>query len=123
MIIAFSVGSRCAVMLPRKFINPQITPAKGLIVNRLLDSRTLVLVEEIWQFKGLQGAPLREMCMSSGRIRHARWGWQEVPEIIEEEEYIILPAMPHNLIEPSAPMIEKMIKKSIVDFKSVHGFI
>jgi len=123
MIITFSVGSRCAVMLPRKFINPQLTPAKGLVINRLLGSKHLILVEEVWQFKGLQHSPLEEMCMPSGRIRSNNWGWREVPELLDNDEYIIVPAEPHNLMEITSASLESMIKKSVVDFKKVHGFI
>ena len=123
MIITFSVGSKCAVMLPRKFLNPQLTPAQGLIINRLIDSRSLILIEEVWQFKGLQTAPLAEMCFSSGSIKRGSWGWREIPELLEKDDYIVLPAGPHNLMEPTTNMLEKMIKKSVVDFKKINGFV
>ena len=123
MIVTFSVGSKCAVMLPRKFLNPQLTPAKGLIVNHLVDSRSLVLIEEVWQFNGFSDAPLSEMCMSTGRVRSNCWGWQEIPKVLDDDEYIILPVNSHNLMEPSISMVEAMIRKSVADFKRVHGFV
>lgn len=123
MIITFSVGSKCAVMLPREFLNPQITPAKGMIVNRLVDSRSLVLVEEVWQFKGLNTGPITEMCTTFGTIKSDNWGWREIPELVETGEYLMLPAEPHNLMEPSLTTLEAMIKKSVFDFKSIHGFV
>lgn len=123
MIITFSVGSKCAVMLPREFLNPQVTPAKGLVVNRLVDSRSLILVEEVWQFKGLSTGPISEMCTSFGSIKSENWGWKEIPELVEKGEYLMLPAEPHNLMEPNVGTIEAMIRKSVQDFKSIHGFI
>lgn len=123
MIITFSVGSKCAVMLPREFINPQLTPAKGMIVNRLVDSRSLVLVEEVWQFKGFSSSPKQEMCFSDGRIKGESWGWKEIPSLIEDGEYLMLPALPHNLMEPSISVVEAMIKKSIKDFQKLNGFL
>lgn len=123
MIITFSVGSRCAVMLPRKFLNAQVTPAKGLVINRLIDSRSLVLVEEVWQFSGLEHAPLEEMCFPSGRIRQSNWGWYEVPEILEDDDYLVVPAAPHNMMPPSPNTLEVMIRQSIADFKNINGFV
>lgn len=123
MIITFSVGSKCAVMLPREFLNPQLTPAKGLVINRLIDSRSLILVEEVWQFKGLSTSPLSEMCTSFGSIKSESWGWREVPELVDSGDYIMLPAAPHNLMEPTVTTIEAMIRKSVQDFKSIHGFV
>ena len=84
MIVTFSVGSKCAVMLPREFVNPQLTPAKGLVVNRLIDSRSLILVEEVWQFKGLSSGPLSEMCTTAGAIKSENWGWKELPSMLPE---------------------------------------
>ena len=124
MIIALNVGSKCALMLPRDFINPQLTPAKGMVINKLVDSRHLVLVEEVWQFKGVTPQkPTKEMCFSTGDIKHSNWGWKEIPELVEDDSYIILPTFPHNLMEPKIDTIEAMIKRSIRDFKSVHGFV
>lgn len=117
------VGLKCALMLPKKFINPQRTPARGLVINRLVDRKSLILVEEIWQFMGPRQAPLTEMCFSSGRIRQANWGWQEVPELVEGDKYIIVPAQPHNLMEPTTAMVEAMICRSIRDFQEINGFI
>jgi len=110
-------------MLPRAFVNPQLTPAKGMVVNRLIDSRSLILVEEVWQFKGLTTSPTAEMCTAFGSIRSDNWGWKEVPELVDEGEYIMLPAFPHNLMEPSHEAVQAMIKKSVEDFKRIHGFI
>lgn len=120
MIVTLTVGTKCALMLPREFISPQLTPAKGLIINKLLDSRALVLVEEVWNFKGFSDAPLKEMCTSSGGLRQESWGWSEIPSIIDDE-YIIVPAWPHNLMQPKVDILEKMITKSVADFKSING--
>ncbi len=117
------VGSKCALMLPKEFINPQRTPARGLVINRLVDRKSLILVEEVWQFTGLHRAPLKEMCFSSGRIRQVNWGWQEVPELILGGEYIIIPARPHNVMEPTAATVEAMIRRSIRDFQEINGFV
>ena len=123
MIVTFSVGSKCAVMLPREFLNPQLTPAKGLIVNRLVDSRSLILVEEVWQFKGLTSSPVSEMVTSFGSIKSENWGWKEIPELVDDGEYIMLPAETHNLMEPNLGTFEAMIRKSVQDFKKIHGFV
>lgn len=122
MIITFSIGSKCAVMLPREFLNPQLTPAKGMVINRLVDSRSLILVEEVWQFKGLSTSPVTEMCTSLGSIKSESWGWKEIPEMVPEGDYIMLPALPHNLMEPSYDTVQEMIKKSVEDFKRINGF-
>lgn len=124
MVISFSIGSRCALMLPRKFANQQVTPAKGLIINRLIDSRSLVLVEEVWQFKGLDEAPLEEKCFPrTGRIKSERWGWLEVPSFMNQEEYLILPVQLTNIMEPHPFTLEAMIKKSIEDFAHLNKFL
>jgi hypothetical protein len=123
MIFSFSIGSKCAVMLPREFLNPQITPATGLVINRLVDSRSLVLVEEVWQFKGFVDSPQEEVCFQSGRIKSENWGWREIPEIVAEGDYIMLPAFPHNLMEPNSSVLEAMIKKSIRDFQQLNGYL
>jgi len=123
MIVAFSIGSKCAVMLPRKYLNLYLTPAKGLIINRLVDRRSLVLVEEVWQFKGLSHAPLAELCFSRGGIKQVNWGWQELPQLMSEDEYLIVPAHPHNLMEPEEAVLDAMVRKSIQDFQKINGFI
>ena len=124
MIIRFSIGSKCAVMLPRKFINEQLTPAKGLILNRFLDSNSLVLIEEVWQFKGFPEKVLSEMCFPSGKLKQINWGWQEVPSLMKEEgDYLVVKAQPENLMELTTFSIEEMIKKSVADFKVINGFV
>lgn len=121
MVLTFRRGSKCAVMLPRKTINIQLTPAKGLIINQLLDSKSLVLVEEVWQFKGLETSPLSEMCISGGRIRHNNWGWMEVPKIVKKDDYLVIKAEHYNLMEPTEEVLSAMIKRSIKDFRSIRG--
>ena len=124
MIITLAVGSKCALMLPREFINPQSTPATGMIINKLLGSKHLILVEEVWQFKGLNAEEVTtEMCHPNGDIKHNNWGWKEVPYLTQGEEYLIVPALPHNLMKLSSPTLDAMIKKSITDFKKIHGFV
>lgn len=120
MIVTFSVGSKCAVMLPQEVFNQQLTPAKGMVINRLLDSSTLVLVEEVWQFKGFPDSPLNEMCFPGGDIRKVNWGWQEVPNVIEEE-YLIINPKPFKMMMPSEAVLEALIKRSIADFKRIKG--
>jgi len=89
----------------------------------MLGSKTLILVEEVWQFKGLDGASLNEKCMPSGRIRRNNWGWHVVPELMESvEEYLVVPAEPLNLMKINEPTLEAMIKKSIADFQRINGF-
>lgn len=122
MVIAFSVGSKCAIMLPRLMINSQLTPAKGMVINRLVGNRSLVLVEEVWQFKGFPNAELTEMCFpKTGRIKYSQWGWEEVPSFMEEEEYLIVPTQPTNMMIASETMFTAMIKKSIQDFKVINS--
>jgi hypothetical protein len=124
MVISFSIGTRCAVMLPRKFVNQQVTPATGLIINRLVDSTSLVLVEEVWQFKGLETDPLEDKCFpSTGRIKSEKWGWLEVPSFMEQEEYLILPVQPTSMMEPHPFTLEAMIKKSIEDFTHLNKYL
>jgi hypothetical protein len=124
MVIAFSVGSKCAVMLPREFINEQVTPAKGLIIERTKSYKTLILVEEIWQFKGLEFAPIEEkFSMSTGRIKDHNWGWQEVPSILPEDEMLIVPALIENLMSPTIDTLEKMITTSVADFKAINRIL
>lgn len=121
MVVMLNVGMQCAVMLPRKFINPQLTPAKGIIVNKLINRKVLILIEEIWQFKGWREAPLGEQCLPSGKIRGDYWGWQEIPNIIKDKDYLVVPAQPHNIMKINYATLDKMIEKSILDFKQVHG--
>jgi len=124
MVYAFSIGSECAVMLPRELMNPQVTPALGMVINHLLDDSSLILVEEVWQFKGLEYSPLSEMCTSSGRVRQVNWGWQEMPKVFKENnKYLVVPAKHHNVMKPSVKTLEVMVKKSIQDFKALRGFI
>lgn len=117
------IGSKCAVLLPEKFINPHLTPAKGLIINQLVDRKSLILIEEVWQFKGLTNSPLNEMCTSVGSIKSDRWGWLELPHIIKDDEYIVLPAKPENVMYLTELIMEEMIKKAVESFKKINGFI
>jgi hypothetical protein len=111
-------------MLPRKFVNQQITPARGMVINRLVDSRSLILVEQVWQFKGLETAPIAEKIFpNTGRIRDTNWGWLEVPNLLEEKEYLILPVQSENMMEPTSIMLTAMIKKSIDDFKDLNSYL
>ena len=86
MKLTLDVGSKCAILLPQRFISPYVSPAKGLILNRLMGSKSLVLVEEVWQILGLkvgQDVPYEEVCFpEEKRIRHSAWGWQEIPELL-----------------------------------------
>jgi len=122
VIVAFTVGDKCAVMLPKDFINSQLTPAKGLIVNKFIDSRSLVLVEEVWQFKGFPDAALSEKIFPSGRIRSNSWGWLEVPNLVEKEnDYLVVKAYPDNLMLPTTEALEALVKRSISSFKTIYG--
>jgi hypothetical protein len=124
MVIAFSVGSKCAIMLPRELINEQLTPARGMVINRLVGNRSLILVEEVWQFKGFPESTLSEMCFpKTGRIRDSKWGWAEVPSFLEEEDYLIVPAEPVNMMVPSEKIFTAMIKRSIQDFKEINKLV
>lgn len=122
MTKAFSVGSKCAVMLPRELINEQVTPAKGMVINRLVGDRSLILVEEVWQFKGIPEPTLGDMfSIKMGRVRDTLWGWEEVPRFRNLEDYLIIPAQLHNMMNQSADIFTAMIKKSIQDFKSINN--
>jgi len=110
-------------MLPRKFLNPQMTPATGLIINKMVDKSSLVLIEEVWQFHGFPDVSLTEMCFPSGNIKQMNWGWQELPSLINPDEYLVIPAKPHNLMKPGSVTLNAMIQKSIMDFKELNGFI
>lgn len=120
MVFTFSIGSKCAIMLPRELMNEQLTPAKGMIINRLVGDGSLILVEEVWQFKGFPDAPLTEMCFpKTGRIKNSQWGWLEVPSFMEKSKYLIVPASRTHMMLPSQEMFTAMIKKSIQDFKDI----
>lgn len=120
MVFTFSIGSKCAIMLPREVMNEQLTPAKGMVINKLVGNGSLVLVEEVWQFKGFSDAPLTEMCFpKTGRIKTTQWGWLEIPAVMAQDEYLIVPATPDNMMIPSHDMFTAMIKRSIQDFKEI----
>lgn len=121
-MVTLSVGKKCAVMLPKEFINPQKTPATGLIINQLVDSKRLVLIEEVWQFKGFPIEKLSEMCFPSGRIKHNNWGWKAIPSMVAPGKYIIIPVPLSNLMEPNSHILNALIKESIADFKRIYGF-
>lgn len=125
MILTFGVGSKCAVILPQKFINPHLTPAKGIIVNRLIDSRSLILVEEVWQVLGLKigdSFDFEETCfLEDRRIRHNKWGWQEVPQIIKDPaEYLLVEVLPTEINPISEVVLDGMIRRCINDFFEVN---
>lgn len=124
MVFAFNVGSKCGIMLPRELINQQVTPAKGLIVNRLIGNKSLVLVEEVWKFKGFPDSPLEEKCFPrTGRIKDSMWGWEEMPTFLKKDDYLIVPAEPENMMMPTETMFTAMIKKSIQDFKTLNSLV
>jgi hypothetical protein len=120
MSLSFGIGSKCALLLPREIVNPQITPAKGLIINKLLDRTSLVLIEEVWQFKGLPDQPMKDMCTSYHSIRNIAWDWIPLPQLLEEfDDYLIVPAKDKYLKAPTVDVLEKMITKTINDFFEV----
>lgn len=122
-MVVLDIGSKCAVILPERFINPHITPAKGLILNQLIDKKSLVLIEEVWQFKGLTSSPLDEMCFSTGTIKSKNWGWIELPHIIKDKEYMILPTKQTEVMSLTDNIMEEMIKLAVISFKKINGFI
>lgn len=102
------IGSKCVVLLPQKFVNPQITPAKGLVVNKLPDKRRIILIEEVWQISK----------------SFTQWGWEEVPKILKEDrKSLAIPAPPENVAEPKLFILEAMIKRSIADFKRIYDLV
>ncbi len=117
MILTLSVGSKCALMLPQKFINPHLTPAIGLIINRFVNTKSLVLVEEVWQFKGLFEDAQNQGVLSSGKIKSSSWGWQAIPEIVKKEnEYLMIEVLPSSIMPPSEKVLDNIIQKAIEDF-------
>jgi hypothetical protein len=121
MNITLGSGSKCAVLLPQKIVNAQITPAKGLIINRSLSMKSVVLIEEVWQFKGLETSPLSEMCLSPGKIREANWGWQEIPAILNKiNEYLLVEVFAHDIFPLTPSVLDEMISKSIAEFLTIH---
>lgn len=116
MVPALDIGSKCAFILPQKFINPHITPATGLIINRFVNLKSLVLVEEVWQFKGLMESP-RQGMINSHRLKSTSWGWQAIPEIVKKEnDYIMVELMPESIMVPSQKILDDIISKAIEDF-------
>src|SRR6188508_2479762 len=102
MKLTLDVGSKCAILLPQRFISPYVSPAKGLILNRLMGSKSLVLVEEVWQILGLkvgQDVPYEEVCFpEEKRIRHSAWGWQEIPELLNDpQDYLLVEVFPRSI--------------------------
>ncbi len=121
MVLTLSVGSKCALMLPQKFVNPHLTPAVGLIINRFVNTKSLVLVEEVWQFKGLAEDIENLGITKSGKIKSSSWGWQAIPEITKKEnEYLMIEVLPSNIINPSNKVLDHIIQKAIEDFFRVN---
>lgn len=124
MVITFSVGSRCALMLPRKLINQQLTPAKGIIINRLVDNRSLVLIEEVWQFKGLATSPIEDKIPKvANNIKSHNWGWVEVPNVIVKKDYLVLPVQTVNMMNTDNNTLKAMVSMSIKDFTELNKFL
>jgi hypothetical protein len=116
MVLTLGIGSKCAFILPQNFINPHITPAQGLIINRFINTKSLILVEEVWQFKGLF-SDKKEAITPSGNIRASKWGWQSIPEITKKsDEYLMVEVLPHNIMVPSQSTLDAIINKAIEDF-------
>ncbi len=119
-MLTMSVGSKCAFVLPQKFINPHITPAIGLIINRFINTKSLVLVEEVWQFKGLK-EDIKMGVFSSGRIKSNHWGWQAIPEITKDaNEYMLVELFPDSIMVPSKNVLDSIISKAVEDFFRVN---
>jgi len=97
------VGSKCALLLPKHFIYPHKTPAKGLVTNILLDSSALVLVEEVWRL--------------DKNLDVALTGWLEAPKVIGHN-YLMLPINCNNLLIPSNEVLSLLINFSIKDYLS-----
>lgn len=120
-MLTLDIGSKCSALLPQKIINPQITPAKGLIINHLLGSKLLVLVEEVWQFLDVgwgEEFPLEKAVFISGkRIRSDKWGWKTIPELTgKPDEYFLVELFPRSVYSTKQEILDEMIHASINDF-------
>jgi hypothetical protein len=118
VILTASVGKKCAVLLPKEFMNEHSTPSTGLVINRTLSRDAIILVEEVWQFQGLLDAPLSEKVDISGSLRYNSWGWVEVPRLTEKT--IVIRVKPELVKEAKTQILDGMIKQSVSEFKKIN---
>lgn len=118
VILTASVGQKCAVLLPNNFFNAHTTPSMGLLIKRTLSREVIILVEEVWQFQGLETDDLSSKVTITGAIRHNNWGWVELPRVTDENMFI---KVEPNLVKEVTPhILEYMIHESVVDFKRIN---
>jgi hypothetical protein len=118
VILTASVGQRCAVLLPNNFFNAQATPSTGILIKRTLDREAIILIEEVWQFYGLETDDLNSKVTLTGAIRHSSWGWIEIPKITDKT--MVIKVEP-NLVKEAKPLVlESMIHSSVADFKRIN---
>lgn len=118
VILTASVGQKCAVLLPNNFFNAQTTPSTGLLINRTLGREAIILVEEVWQFQGLETDDILEKVTLTGALRHSSWGWIEVPKITDKT--MVIKVEPNLVKEAKPHILEKMIHESVADFKRIN---
>lgn len=110
------IGSKCSVLLPEKFINPHKTPAKGMVINKLLGLKCLVLLEEVWQFNGL--IPTEDDILS--------WGWEPVPRLLKDHKkktHLLFSEDSTKVYSIGTDILGNLIQASVISFKEVNGFI
>lgn len=118
VILTASVGQKCAVLLPNNFFNAQATPSTGLLINRTLSREAIILIEEVWQFHGLETDDLSDKITLTGAIRHSNWGWVEIPKITDKT--MVIKVEPNLVKEAKPHILDDMIYKSVVDFKRIN---
>ena len=118
VILSASIGKRCAVLLPKNFVNEQCTPSTGIVINRTLSRVAIILIEEVWQFNGLPNARLEDKIDLCGSLRYHSWGWIEVPKI--KETSLVVEVQPEFIKEAKSHVLDGMIKQSVAEFKMIN---
>jgi hypothetical protein len=118
VILTASVGQKCAVLLPNNFFNLQATPSTGIIIKRTLDRGAVVLIEEVWQFFGLETESIEEKISVYGSLRQERWGWVEIPRITDK--VMVINVKPELVKEVKPHILEGMIHTSVSEFKRIN---
>lgn len=116
-MIAFDVGSKCALLLPQKIVAGHKTPAKGLIIKSEPPSKATLLVEEVWTFKGPEQSAAEEKFLANGSLRTINWDWVEAPQILKDKDYVIFKTNYTKLFSITEDILDALIKMAVMDLK------